>query len=80
MEKSSSIVALRTDEIVQPSALQTILGGDFIDNMCVGGCEKNRGECRINLCQVNDYDCSINDCTKNINPFNPIGPTCPKAV
>lgn len=81
MKKNLSIVSLRTDEIVQPSALETILGGIFFNPICLKDeCISNTGKCKENYCLENEFECSVNKCNGNIIPINPPKPDCPRLV
>lgn len=70
------IVALRTDEIVQPSALEVVLGAESASPLCTNNlCRLNTGTCTINKCQTNEEFCLKNECKENLKPR----PDCPTA-
>ena len=64
MKQSLSIVGLRTDEIVQPSGLELILGGSREEEVCVqNSCVTNSGNCTVNRCNINQAACESNSCS-----------------
>lgn len=85
MKKTLAIVGLRTDEIVQPSALVTILGGanEIVIPICgINAWTKNTSGCNQNYCIENEYECTVNKCGTN-KPKDPIvnpGDSCPQAT
>ena len=64
--KLKGLLALREDNILTPSALESIKGGDSSSQICnTNRCTLNSGKCGINDCNTNSYSCINNSCNSN---------------
>lgn len=75
MRKTKSLVSLREENLLLPSALEMVKAGDGVLPICTTNiCKANTGLCKVNHCVVNEISCEENQCDKNLIPISP--PVC----